>query len=356
MKVLTIGSATQDMIVSYQDSDLKDEAAYPWKEGSKIEIKTVYKATGGGATNSAVSFSRLGFDTTTCFKIGNDAAGKQILQELNADKVQTLHTISSQETGFSFILPTPSKDRIIFTYRGANTTTTDKDIPYDSFGLYDCLYITSLGHEAAQLLPKITHTAQKKIITRGIKVVVNPGASQLTYNSAALKAALFSIDVLIMNVEEMKQFMTTLKPRFFKSTGKGIKPQGPALFQTTLSHGQITFTAHEYFSEILGCGVKRVVVTDGKRGVYVATKDTLYFHPASSTQPINTLGAGDAFGSCFVASLLQGKSLEDAIRCGIINAGSVIAHSNAKEGLLSLSALEKQLSKFDKSLLKTYSF
>jgi sugar/nucleoside kinase (ribokinase family) len=97
-------------------------------------------------------------------------------------------------------------------------------------------------------------------------------------------------------------------------------------------------------------------VTDGKHGVYVATKDMLYFHPAAQVKSVNTLGAGDAFGSCFVASILQGKKLEDAIRCGIINAGSVIMHHGAKTGLLSLTELNKSLEKLNKNTLKIFPF
>jgi sugar/nucleoside kinase (ribokinase family) len=41
-----------------------------------------------------------------------------------------------------------------------------------------------------------------------------------------------------------------------------------------------------------------------------------------------------------VASLLQNKSIEDALLNGIINASSVISHEGAKAGLLTFEEIE----------------
>ena len=61
VKVLTIGGATQDIIIEYQEgSALRVEDINPprlsWQEGSKIDVEKLHYATGGGATNTAVSF------------------------------------------------------------------------------------------------------------------------------------------------------------------------------------------------------------------------------------------------------------------------------------------------------------
>lgn len=361
LKVLTIGAATQDIIIEYQEGSqitISTKELPPKlviEEGSKIEIEQLHYASGGGATNSAVAFKRLGFNVSTFFKVGNDAAGQIIREDIESQKI-TVHSAVTKnlQTGTSFVIPTSSKDRIIFTYRGANTAIEHKEIPEELFGTQNLLYITSLTNKAADVLPHITHLAQKSIVGPGIKVAVNPGTSQLTKNTGPLKAALRSIDVLIMNSQEMRLFMSSLKPRFFKSSGKGLIASGPELLQTILNHEAISFTLQEYFQEILSYGVKRAVVTDGKNGVYIGTKDLIYFHPAIQTKVVNTLGAGDAFGSCFVAHLAQGKKIENAIRCGILNASSVIMHHDAKTGLLSELELQQYLANFDTNLLQNF--
>jgi len=111
---------------------------------------------------------------------------------------------------------------------------------------------------------------------------------------------------------------------------------------------------HEYLKEVLSYGVKRIVITDGKNGVYVATKETLYFHPALPVPVVNSLGAGDAFGSCFVAQLVLGKKIEDALFYGLVNAASVIGYHDAKSGLLSQKKLEEYKKDLNTSFLQTY--
>lgn len=361
IKVLTIGAITQDIIFEYQEDldSLVIKNGVPhiaFKEGSKIELEKLHFAAGGGAVNSAVSFARLGCQVTTIFKRGDDATGHGIQEALEKYGITVHACVSKKEkTGISFIIPSPKKDRVIFTYRGANQLLTKKDIPNFCFDQTDCVYITSLSHKAADILPHIAHLAQTKIAGLGLKVAVNPGISQLTTNSAPLRAALNSIDILIMNSEEMGLFMATLKPRFFKSSGDGLIFDGPPLTRKVLSVGDITFTLQEYITEILSYGVKRVVVTDGKEGVYIATKDHLFYHPAISVDVVNTVGAGDAFGSCFVACLLQGFSIENAIRAGVINAASVIMDYDAQSNLVNLHEMKQFLENFDNNLLQVFS-
>ena len=85
-------------------------------------------------------------------------------------------------------------------------------------------------------------------------------------------------------------------------------------------------------------------MTDGSSGVYVATRKKLYFHPALNVKNIvNTLGAGDAFGSSFCGAIYIGKPIETALSYGTINSASVIQFHDAKSGLLAHNELLKEL-------------
>jgi len=95
--------------------------------------------------------------------------------------------------------------------------------------------------------------------------------------------------------------------------------------------------------QIFALGPKIVIVTNGREGVYVARPQEILFHPVKSVPAQNTLGAGDAFGSSFVGTYYTGESIEDSIRAGIINSASVIAHADAKSGLLMKGDLLKQI-------------
>ncbi len=71
MKVLTIGGAVQDIILDYAEreclqwSNAESISNYlVFKEGEKIEARQFGFYTGGGATNTAVAFKKLGFEVS----------------------------------------------------------------------------------------------------------------------------------------------------------------------------------------------------------------------------------------------------------------------------------------------------
>src|SRR3990170_6772363 len=170
VKVVTIGGATQDIFIVYADiQTMRLHIKHYAKsftllgKGDKIEVKRIDYATGGGATNSAVSFKRQGFDAVPFFKIADDEPGRFIIQKLKEEKIITDYVVMNDDcTGISFVIPSGEGDRTIFAYRGANAYIGEQEIPYDLIDTADCLYITSLSGASAQLLLPITRYAQKK--------------------------------------------------------------------------------------------------------------------------------------------------------------------------------------------------
>jgi len=357
MKVLTIGGATQDIFIKYSDPKMlrlyskKTKQEYiVLKEGSKIELDSIRYYTGGGATNSATSFGRLGFDVSTIFKIGDDHQADLVIQKLKKEGVDTSYVTKSFDlhTGTSIIIPT------ILVYRGSNTQLTKSDIHEDMIKNCDHLYITSLSGEASKMLPYITDTAKK----HAIPVAINPGVSQLAVGAHELRESLKNIDIFILNSDEANEFMLTLlqvdkqlKQLVQKEITNSKQKNGPNLpglpnlpnlLRSSITYQDICFELQSFFCEIMKLGPKTVVVTNGQEGVYVAHKSQMYFHPSIKTKVVSTLGAGDSFGSCFVASILHGASIEESMLRGVLNSSSVISHLDAKTGLLSKSALEKK--------------
>lgn len=112
------------------------------------------------------------------------------------------------------------------------------------------------------------------------------------------------------------------------------------------------FGVSAYCAAVMSKGPHTVVVTDGATGVHVAHENTLYFYPALPVKVVSSVGAGDAFGSTFVALHAHGKSVEDALIGGIINASHVISHVGSQTGLMTLADLEKELAHVDHTLLQ----
>ncbi len=337
-RILTIGGVMRDIFIQYEHintlnvgNDGKNETLVVFEEGRKIEVDALYCHVGGGAANSAVSYARLGLEVSIICMIGSDQDGIFIQQKLRAENVNDTFIAKTDQlqTGTSFIIPTTSGNRVVLVWRGANTALAERDITMQAIDATDYAYCTSMSKINAHLLPYIaSHAKAKKK-----KVAVNPGTGQLTYAAQSVCQALPHIDILILNSYEATLLTAEM--------GIKTKQNNPHLF------------FGEFFNLMHTQGIATIVVTNGAEGVYVSHEKKRYFHPSIAPQKIvSTVGAGDAFGSTFVAFLAQQKSLEDAIRAGIINSSSVIEHIGAQTGLLTAEIVYQRMANLDKKLLQ----
>lgn len=279
-------------------------------------------------------------------------AGKTIIDDLANMKVCLDYVLTTDKahTGSSFIIPPPSGDRTTLMYRGANLTLTHAELPLAAIEQQDYIYVTSLSGKTAAFIEPITTHAKKF----NKSVAINPGTSQLVAGAQHLRNALGYIDILVLNSYEASLLMYELIPHSKNDTKYLQNMHAPCLLQMPLISTEFSFNIRTFFKEILAHGPGIVVVTNGAEGVYVAQSNTIYFHPSLKVDMVSTLGAGDAFSSCFVAQIAQGKMIEHAMRCGIANASSVIQHVGAKTGLLSTDELEKQVKAIDPKLLQVF--
>ncbi len=393
--VLTIGGATQDVFIYYenmQTSDQDNQAYILLEQGSKIDVTDLHYYSGGGATNAAVAFTRLGFTTSSFFKIGKDSQGEFILVDLKKENINLDNIVySTMQTGMSFVIPPPNGDRVILAFRGANKDLKENEIPYNQIKNSNQLYITSLTGDSSKLIEPITDFARKN----NISVACNPGLNQLK-NDPVFIRSLKNIDILNMNTTEATEFMKTLNnvkfAHSYPSTSSGrtgwenenlvsdenIKyardenknPDHPACSEyKNCARGElvepyeqqnfpklVNFVAH-FAKTVLPLGPSIIVITNGAEGVYVADKKNIYFHPSIPPEKfVNTLGAGDSFGSCFVASILHGESIEQSMVNGTLNSSSVICYEGAKAGLLTLEELNKRAKAFGLSKIQKFDY
>jgi sugar/nucleoside kinase (ribokinase family) len=333
--------------------------------GEKLEIETLIYQSGGGATNTATSFKRLGFQVGCVCNIGNDPAGDFIIKCLESEGVEQslIHRSHSHQTGVTSIIKTiRGGDQAIFAFRGANSHLELNKLPFDQIKQSNQLYITSLSNNSAQLLPDIVTFAKK----HNVPIAINPGTSQLAKGTLSLKQSLEYIDILIVNSSEARSFMAALVgiDESYKNTLKSSSSYNPCTLNTPTDQAYLMnlplacqdfyFSIPNFFKAVLNMGPSIVIVTNGPNGVYAATNNTIYFHPSIEIEAVDTIGAGDAFGSCFVASLLSGSSIQEALRNGIINSASVLEHIGAKAGLLTHQKLAERSRNLALNLLQTF--
>ncbi len=305
LPILTIGSAVRDVFLTSPEFRVIPSSQSPsgFAEcvslGAKIDVEDCVFSTGGGATNAAVTFSRLGYPVHVLAKIGDDEAGRSILADLHTHHVSSDHILIDKKgkTGYSTLLTTSNGERTVLVFRGVSGSWYEKDISHAYFENIRALYVSSLGGNIA-VLEKIVSLARKK----RIPLAMNPGGAEL--QKASLLLPLLSDAVLILNKEEARALTA-------KHTA-----DIPTLAAT------------------LRRSCSLVVITDGVHGSYAHDATTLWFARPPRVSSLSQTGAGDAFGSAFFAAHLRGHTTAESLQIATLNAASVVQHFGAKAGIL----------------------
>jgi ribokinase len=93
-----------------------------------------------------------------------------------------------------------------------------------------------------------------------------------------------------------------------------------------------------------GLGAKNIVITDGDNGSYVESeKNETYHLGIIKVEVAEKTGAGDAYSAGFLAAIIHGLEIPEAMKWGTINSASVIGKIGAEEGLLTKQELEEKL-------------
>jgi sugar/nucleoside kinase (ribokinase family) len=320
--IITIGTATRDVFLTslffktVHDPEHLKKAGFPtgtatcFSFGGKIEVNEPVFTTGGGATNTAVTFSRQGFKTATVLKLGSDVSSREIADELRRESVQVISfRHKTRGAGYSTILLAPSGERTILTYRGAGDDLgEDEKMPFEKLKS-KWAYIVPGAIDYDVINNLVNHFSKNKTL-----IAMNPSRYYLNLGIKRLKPILDKINVFIVNREEAS-YLTGIdygdEKRIFKKLDEIIK------------------------------GI--VVMTEGKKGVLVSDGKSIYKAGIFSEQKtVDRTGAGDAFGSGFVAGLMRHSSdIEYAIRLGSANATSVVEYVGAKKGILTKNEFEK---------------
>ena len=312
--VVTVGSAVLDIFMKSDKFRLMHTDAVPGGVamcevyGGKMEVQEVTIASGGGGTNTAVSFARKELRTATIAEMGNDPAALVVYKDLEEAGVETRYVVQvpHETTAVSAILIGTDGGRSVITYRGASAMLTNHDIPFDELEAR-WVHISSLGGNLS-LLKQLLDWAKRK----HVRVSLNPGMPEIDQREKLIPL-LSEVEVLFLNREE-----------------------AAALFDVNLAD-EMVWKTHPFTG-----GAKVVAITDGSRGGKVCIDGKQVFYAADRVkQVVNTTGAGDAFASGYVAAILYGKDYEKAILWGRANSTSVLSAVGAKKGLLTLAEINK---------------
>jgi ribokinase len=285
---------TKDVGIIHPDTN-KQKICFAY--GEKIPVKDVYKSFGGSALNVATSLSNFPISVELVGFVGRDFEGRETIGHLHSQRIGSDHVIIDQTTNQSFIIVFDDERTVLSNHLERNYSRLK--IPKTDF-----IYLASCGEGSEDMINDL-----KAAIAKGSRLIFNPG-NFILRNFDFFKSLLQNTAVLILNREEADE-----------------------LFRANKVVDQL--------AKILALGTKLAVITDGKNGAYFAVADQYYHMHADVSEVLDPTGAGDAFAGALVAGIIQGVSLEESARWGMINSSAVIKQFGATEGALDVSQIEK---------------
>lgn len=318
--VITIGGATRDIFFQYDDLLVEKNSKSPTglylniPYGAKKVSKETFYSYGGGAVNTAVCLARLGLKSASVCNIGREGTGSLVMSYLKKEKVNTslVRRDTTLHTGLSVFILGKDSEHTGFLERGANSHLVIDRI--SKLKKTRWFYVSSLTGSSAKPLPEIFAFAQR----HKIKIAFNPGSTQLAEGYQGLKSYIEQSEVLILNRQEAEGLV-------FSKTKKNYSSEKQLLSATEKM------------------GAKISVVTEDGKGSYATCEGKDWHVRAFSTKVIDTTGAGDAYGATFVAFIIKGYTVRQAMTAAAVNAASVVSKLGAGDGLLSYNELKGEL-------------
>lgn len=323
--ILTVGGITIDIMMYTNECeiinnprDITRSKLIAFEYGAKINTEEVYLTYGGGAFNTVINLANLGLKTAIKAQVGDDSWGKEILQHLKKKKINTslVDVQNSGHTGNSMIINVGQhNEHVAFLYRGANhiMKVSAKDLQKVKT---KWIYLTSM---TGSLAKKNINEIFSYIKENRVQISWNPGNEQLSWGYSGLKKYLKSVTIFNVNKDEA--------------------------IELALSAGYKTTKIKELLKIIKNWGPKIVIITDGPKGASAYDGNKIYAVKALPIKGINTTGAGDSFGSTFVAGYMKGKGVDFSLRAAIINSNYVIQKIGAQIGLKNWSEINKLMKK-----------
>ncbi len=297
--ILVVGSLNMDQVVRV--------SRVPALGETLLGAGSVQLIPGGKGANQAVAMARLGAAVAMAGRVGSDPFGKQLLQALHADHIDTslLLVDPLEASGTAFIFLTTDGDNAIVVASGANmrvgadaaqNTNIAKAIAQAQavvlqleIPLETVLSVTALAYQA------------------GVPVVLNLAPAQPLPD-----AILHQLHVLVVNENEASLL-----------SGQHVASLEDARIVGTVLHQR---------------GITNVVITLGAQGAILVTdndqgKARIIHQTAPRVQVVDTTAAGDCFVGALTVALMEGQTAEDALRFAVYASALKVTRLGAQSGL-----------------------
>ena len=250
---------------------------------------------GGKGANQAVAAARLGSAVGFVGRVGADAAGRRLRDDLEAEGVDVAHLRADDEapSGVALIGVEEGGENAIIVSPGANGRVGAEDV-----------------EAAGELLASAgVVLLQHEIPRAAVAAAAAAAAARLVVNPAPARELAGRPDVLVPNRGELAQL---------------AGPGPPAEAATRL-------------------GLPAVVVTLGAAGALVVEGSGAEAVSAPAVPVVDTTGAGDAFCGALADALDRGAELVEAARFAAAAAALSVTRDGARGGLPARADVERAM-------------
>lgn len=267
----------------------------------------------GNSPNAAVNFAKLGLNSALVSNVGADGAGRDIIDTLQKAHVDTryIHINRGKVSNYHYVLWYKEERTILVKHE-------DYDYDWPHIKKKDMpawIYLSSIGKGALDYHDELIEWLDRY---PEIKLAFQPGTFQMEIGAERLSHVYSRSEIVAVNREEAAYI-----------TGGDLED------------------IHDLFNKLHRLGPRIVVISDGPRGSYGSDGENRFKMPVypDPKPPVERTGAGDAFTSTFVASIMQGNTVEGALQWAPISSMNVVQHVGAQKGLLSEKELAELLQK-----------
>ena len=325
-------------------------------------------STGGAVSNTGLAMRRLGMRVGLMGKCGADSFGRivqELLERESPGSSAATVMVKDEPTSYTIVVSPPGIDRLFLHCKGTNDTFGFKDLKMSTikqgrlfhFG-YPTLMKRTLANKGRELI-KMFKAVHGLGVTTSLDLALpdadSPGGRQ---NWRELLSKLLPhVDVFVPSVEELMFILARSEFEKLVRRAKG----GDLLAEVDMD------LVSRLAGECLAMGVRVMLVKCGRLGIYARTGGKLQIEEMGKACPLKKIGdwadreifepsylvkkvvsatgAGDCAVAGFLAGLLRGLSLADALRYSSAVGAQNVRVLDAVSGTKSWRETSEQLGK-----------
>ncbi len=300
-KVLVIGSINMDLSMNLRKVP---------EAGETLGGEEYSYIPGGKGANQAVAAARMGAEVSLCGRVGDDADGEVLLNNLINNDIRTtlIKKDYQHKTGFAAISVESNGDNRIVVFAGANASISKADVGHAiAADNYDAIIMQF------EIPLDTVFYAFEQARVRGIPVILDTGPAT-------------KID------------LSRLEGIYIVSPNEG---EASVLTGIQVTDEESAHDAAKVLSD--ATHAKYVVVKMGARGALLYEGGRSEIFPAFKTIPVDTTAAGDAFMGTMAVKLIQCGDVREAVRYGNAAGALTVSKKGAQPSLPTIDEITRFL-------------